>query len=109
MFGLQFKETTKQWWGCRAIYRPDANDPLEISHDRQTHDGSMSTEFCDWIDNAALPWVRYALLAKNIDPGSAEVLEMKNGHHTVRATPGGSHGYVSIGCAEFWGPKGEDE
>ena len=102
MFGYQFDPSVKQvrYWGARAIYESNS---IGLLSDRQTMTPDNSPEesqFIDWLNGHALPWLRKELALLQLSTSDPHVIVLHQFKYELRATTNGSYGYMYIGAIE---------
>lgn len=94
-----------RYWGARAIFQPNASNPIDLLPDRQQcQDDKDPKPLIDWLNKTGLPELKKMQAFKRLSVSSSEVVEFKEGQFTIRCTPNASHGYLYIGAWQHY-PK----
>ena len=101
-WGAQLPDDIKQddcsaVWGARAIFTPFKQHCIDLLPDRQSvRCGDEDNTACllSWLNTGNMKKLSRAV--QNMSTSSDEVVDIRDGLFGIRATPGGSYGYLYI-------------
>jgi len=93
-WGLQAPADAKAAWGARAIFK--RGPAIDVVWDRQDAFGEEKTvqDLVEWVRTTGIPALEDA--TEDLSPASDQIVSIKKGKRTIKASPRRSHGYLYI-------------